>query len=147
MIARMPGEVFASEEELDALMARFAQRDMPNAEFSHRYHLTMAACSVLAGRSLDDIRDTILEVNAKNKVVQTTTGGYHETITVAWFLLIRSHLHSLPAETPRLLAVNSVLHAFVDKNVLLNYYSKERLMSWEARKAFVEPDIAALPEG
>lgn len=138
-------EVFESEAELDALMARFAARDMPNAEFSHRYHLTMAACMVFGGHTLDDIRTTILEVNAKNGVEQTTTGGYHETITVAWDALIRAHLASLPKEAPRLLAVNSVLHAFADKNALFAHYSRDLLMSWEARKGFVEPDLAPLP--
>ncbi len=138
-------KLFGSEEELDALMARIAAREMPNAEFSHRYHLAMAACTIIAGGSLDDVRSTILALNAANKVEQTTTGGYHETITVVWHALISAHLTSLPAETPRLQAVNSVLHEFEDKSVLLKHYSRDRIMSWEARKGFVGPDIAPLP--
>lgn len=138
-------EVFESEDELDALMARFAAREMPNAEFSHRYHLAMCACMVFDGHSLDDVRDTILAVNAKNGVEQTTTGGYHETITVAWFALIKTHIASLPEETPRLRAVNCVLHEFKDKYALLKHYSRDRIMSWEARKGYIEPDLAPLP--
>lgn len=138
-------EVFESEEELDALMARIVAREVPNAEFSHRYHLAMCACTVFSGGTLDDVRDTILALNAANKVEQTTTGGYHETITVAWHALIVAHLKSLPHETPRLLAVNSVLHEFQDKYTLLRHYSRDRIMSWEARKGFVAPDLAPLP--
>jgi hypothetical protein len=138
-------EEFGSEEELDALMTRIAAREMPNAEFSHQYHLAMATCTVMAGGTLDDIRSTILALNAANNVEQTTTGGYHETITVVWHALIRAHLASLPAKTPRLQAINSVLHEFADKFVLMRYYSRERIMSWEARKEFVGPDLAPLP--
>ena len=136
-------ETFRSEEELDALMARIAAREMPNAEFSHRLHLAMAACTIFAGGSLDDIRNTILALNAANKVEQTPSGGYHESITVVWDALIRSHLATL--ETTRLGAVNSVLHKFNDKQVLLQHYSKERIMSWQARTSFVEPDLEPLP--
>lgn len=138
-------EVFRSEEELDALMSRVRACDMPNDEFSHRYHLATAACLVFDGGGLDEIRSTILALNAANKVEQTLTGGYHESITVAWFRLIKSHLASLPPEAPRLLAVNSVLHEFQDKFVLLRHYSRDRLMSWEARKGFVDPDVSPLP--
>lgn len=138
-------ELFGSEEELDALMARIAAREIPNTEFSHRYHLAMATCTIIAGGTLDDVRSTILALNAENKVEQTTTGGYHETITAVWHALIRAHLSSLPIETPRLRAVNSVLHEFEDKSVLLRHYSRDRIMSWEARKSFVRPDIAPLP--
>lgn len=138
-------EVFESEAELDALMTRIAARDMPNTEFSHRHHLAMCACTVFADGTLDDVRATILALNAANKVEQTTTGGYHETITVAWCALIKAHIASLPQETPRLRAVNSVLHEFQDKYVLLRHYSRDRIMAWEARKAYVEPDLAPLP--
>lgn len=139
-------EVFRSEDELDALIARIAACDMPNDEFTHRYHLALAACKVVAGEGLEEIRTTILSLNASNNVEQTLTGGYHETITVAWHRLISAHLASLPEETPRLLAVNSVLHEFHDKMAVLRHYSRDRLMSWEARKGYVEPDIAPLPE-
>ncbi len=138
-------EVFEFEKELDTLMARIAAREMPNAEFSHRYHLAMATCTIIAGGTLDDIRATILALNTANNVEQTTTGGYHETITVVWDSLIRAHLASLPIETPRLRAVNSVLHEFQDKHVLMRFYSRDRIMSWEARKGFVEPDVTPLP--
>ena len=140
-------EVFASEEELDALIERIAALDVSNDEFTHRNHLAMAACTVFAGPkgSLDRVRATILALNAKNKVEQTLTGGYHETLTVAWHALISAHLASLPQEAPRLRAVNSVLHAFKDKSVILKHYSRDLVMSWDARKRFVEPDLAPLP--
>jgi hypothetical protein len=138
-------DVFRSEGELDELMARVRACQVPNAEFTHRNHLAMAACTVFEGGTLDDIRQAILALNEANKVEQTPTGGYHETLTVAWHALVAAHLRSLPDETPRLLAVNSVLHALSDKNVILNHYTKDRVMSWEARVAFAAPDVRPLP--
>lgn len=142
----MPAETFASEEELDRLMDRIAKCEVSNEEFSHRNHLAMAASKIFADATLDNVRDTILALNAANKVEQTTTGGYHETLTVAWYRLIKAHIASLPIEATRLLAVNSVLHAFSDKSVILRHYNRDTIMSWEARKSFVEPDLAPLPE-
>lgn len=139
-------EVFHTEEELDGLMERIRTLHMPNNEFTHRYHLAMCACTVIGGGTLDDVRATILALNASNGVEQTSTGGYHETLTVAWHALVTSHIASLPPETPRLLAVNSVLHAFMDKSVILGYYSRDRILSWEARIGFVAPDMRPLPQ-
>jgi hypothetical protein len=138
-------EVFRSEDELDAFITRIAARQMPNEEFSHRNHLAMAACTVFGGGSLEDVRATILALNQANGVEQTPTGGYHETLTVAWHALVAAHLRSLPVETPRLLAVNSVLHAYADKRAVLQHYSRDLVMSWEARRGFVEPDLKPLP--
>ncbi|HXH60537.1 MAG TPA: hypothetical protein VNI20_04200 [Fimbriimonadaceae bacterium] len=136
---------FESEEELDALMARVKACKVPNEEFSHRNHLAMAACTVFGGGTLEDIRATILALNEANGVEQTQTGGYHETLTVAWHALVKAHLASQHEGTGRLAAVNSVLCALDDKRIILRHYSRDLIMSWDARTQFVEPDLEPLP--
>jgi hypothetical protein len=58
---------------------------------------------------------------------------------LAQFLERRENGESLSATIARLLG-----GPLAARNVLLAFYSKERLMSVEARAAWVEPDIAAL---
>lgn len=140
--------VFESEEEIDALLDLISGLGLPNEEFTHREHLAFASSLALSDPkgSFERIKAGIMALNKSNNVGQTPTGGYHETLTVAWHSLISAHIASLPVETPRRLVVNSVLNAFADKRVILNYYSKDLIMSWTARIEFVPPDITPLPE-
>ena len=68
--------------------------------------------------------------------------GYHETMTQAWVRLVRVALvGAVDGESaddfcdrhPELL----------QKGRLEFFYSRGRLMSWEAKREFVEPDLAA----
>ena len=71
--------------------------------------------------------------------------GYHETMTQAWVRLV--HLTLSRGEA----AENA--DAFCDqqpqlmqKTRLQLFYSRERLMTWEAKREFVEPDLAQFHE-
>jgi hypothetical protein len=71
--------------------------------------------------------------------------GYHETMTQAWIRLVHLTLSDWGA------AESS--DAFCDqqpqlmqKTRLELFYSRERLMTWEAKREFVEPDLAQFHE-
>jgi hypothetical protein len=71
--------------------------------------------------------------------------GYHETKTQAWVRLVHLTLSDCGA------AENA--DAFCDqqpqlmqKTHLELFYSRERLATWEAKREFVEPDLAGLHE-
>lgn len=130
-----------------ALIAGFESQTVSRAEWTHRAHVRTAYL-YLREHSFDDalgrIRSGILALNAANGVANTPTGGYHETITVAFMRIIASTLrHYGPAETS---------DAFCDAHphlmtpfVLRLYYTRALINSPEARAAFIGPDIAPLP--
>jgi len=67
--------------------------------------------------------------------------GYHETMTQAWVRLV--HLTLSRGE------VAESADAFCDqqpklmqKTLLELFYSRERLTTWQAKREFVEPDLA-----
>ena len=71
--------------------------------------------------------------------------GYHETMTQAWVRLVHLTLS-------RGMIVESA-DAFCDrqpqlmqKTRLQLFYSRERLMTWEAKRQFVEPDLVQFHE-
>jgi len=134
---------FASDSELEALLAAFQEARIPRFAWTHREHLAVATLYVLQQRGLDEVRAGIQRLNEANGVPQTPTGGYHETITRVWMHLIGERLQ-MQVPTPPLEAVNDVLDAFGDKEFLLNYYSRERILSSEARYGWIEPDLKPL---
>jgi hypothetical protein len=103
-----------------------------------------AGCRV--GRN-GDVRTwcTIRRLNESFGGANTATGGYHETITAAYVTLLAQFLdrrqdgESLRNQTRRLLA-----GPLAAKDVLLSFYSRDRLMSVEARVAWREPDLTCL---
>jgi hypothetical protein len=138
---------YRSEAELQQLLQAFETCTLPYASWTHTAHLSVAAMLVLrhGDGALDAIRKGIQRLNASFGIEMTPTGGYHESITVAWTRLIANHLARLPDGTPPHDKVNSVVEAFTDKNVLLAHYSRDLMMSVDARYGFVEPDLKPLP--
>jgi hypothetical protein len=82
--------------------------------------------------------------NAAHEVPNTPTRGYHETMTQAWMRLVyRALEQSGPAGTAdRFLDDHPELSHM---KTLQLFYSRERLMSPDAKARFVEPDISPLP--
>jgi ribosomal protein S18 acetylase RimI-like enzyme len=129
------------------LVKAFEAQAIPLTEWNHRAHLRVAWNYVTRHpweEALRRMREGILAQNAKNKIDDQLTMGYHETLTVAWLRLI--------AGTIRRYGACATSEDFLDEQTWLTqrkllraYYSKERLVTWEAKRTFVEPDLAPLP--
>jgi hypothetical protein len=143
---RPPLSPFTADEIRD-LVAAFERCDIPRAAWNHRAHLTVALWYlVLYGPSEggERVRTGIKRLNAANGVPQTPDGGYHETITCFYLWAIGRYLRDAPHGASIADLANRLVAAWGDKNRPLEYYSRERLMSWEARTGWVEPDLRAL---
>ncbi|WP_294254516.1 hypothetical protein [uncultured Sphingomonas sp.] len=71
--------------------------------------------------------------------------GYHETITRAYVAGVRLFLEQA-GEGNLLAQINGLLASPMGRRDWpLRFYSRERLFSVEARRGFVEPDLALLP--
>ncbi len=78
--------------------------------------------------------------------VNDDTQGYHDTITRAYLRGVRMFLEETDATRPINELVNELLHSPMGKRDWpLRFWSKERLMSVEARRRWVEPDLRAMP--
>ncbi len=139
--------MYSTEFEIDDLLTRFENQTLAHEEWTHSAHLAMAALAVLnhGDQALDYIRTHIKRLNTAQGVVDTPTRGYHETLTVAWIAVVRAELKTISEEDTRQKKVNAVVEAFQDKTILLRYYSRDLIMSLEARHGFVEPDLEPLP--
>jgi len=131
-------------EEIEALVAGFEAGTLKREEWTHRAHLTMATWYLSkhptpAATRL--IRDGILKINAALGIVSNGDSGYHETITRFYIGMIGHHLGLDGHGEALLTSVNTLLATRGHKNLPLEYYSRQRLMSREARAGWVEPDL------
>jgi hypothetical protein len=126
----------------DEFLSAFEAAAFTRPEWTHEAHVRMAWLYLTrfpAPQALDLVRTGIQKLNAKIG----SPDGYHETITVAFVRVIGSRL--VPGERwPAFRARNPDL---LDRTLsaLLRHYTKDRLHSPEARRAFVEPDLVELP--
>jgi hypothetical protein len=136
-----------ASDEIHDLVAAFERCEIPRPAWTHRVHL-VTALWYLVHYGLDEggerVRSGIKRLNAANGVPQTVDGGYHETITCFYLWAIARHLRDAPpgASFPEL--ASTLVAAWGDKNRPLEYYSRDRLFSWEARTGWVEPDLKKL---
>lgn len=92
-------------------------------------------------RALTELRTRIRRLNDTHGTPNSETLGYHETITRAYVELIAALLGCFPPGTPVVECLRLLFASPVSaKDALLTYYSKDRLMSVEARHHWIEPD-------
>lgn len=132
----------------DELFQQFSACTLPAADWTHTAHLRIALLH-LHKMPLDDahilIRVGIIKLNASHALVETPVRGYHDTITRAWLVILaaaRDADRQSWSTTHHFLERHSPL---ANPHALLNFYSKERLLSKEARARFVDPDVQPLP--
>ncbi len=115
--------------------------------WTHRTHVRMAflyARGSSFSSALERMRRSIKAYNASQSTPESLESGYHETITVAFLRLIHDALlRSGPFPTAD--AFCDQHPELLDKAVLRKFYSRQRLITEEAKQNFVEPDLAELP--
>lgn len=138
---------FSSDAEIERIGRGLLDCSLPKAEWTHAGHFA-AACWLLrqADRdALSDMPGLIRRYNTATGVLNTDSSGYHETITLASLRAARTWLAER-REVALHEALNELLASRYGRaDWLLEYWSRALLFSVAARRAWVEPDLLALP--
>jgi hypothetical protein len=133
---------------LDDLVAAFRARTLTHAEWTHAAHLTVGACYVSRlgpAAALARLREEIPRLNERHGTPNTSTSGYHETITAAFVRLLDEGLATFAPEVALERRIAALLAGPLGgSRVLLGFWSRDVLMSPRARAEWVEPDLRAL---
>jgi hypothetical protein len=139
---------YDSIAEIESVVHGFQWCTLPRERWTHAAHLTIALWYHLRLQWPDAeklIRQSIQRFNEAHGIVTTPTGGYHETMTLFWIRMVRDYLDEVHSEKlPVLRLFNKLIERYGRKELPLEYYSRELLMSLEARANWVEPDLKAL---
>ncbi|MBW4634529.1 MAG: hypothetical protein KME30_22255 [Iphinoe sp. HA4291-MV1] len=138
---------FQTTAGIEDLIAAFENCTLPRCEWHHSAHLTIALWYLTQyekQEATNHIREGIQCYNAATGIQNTKNGGYHETITLFWIQIVHCYLLVAEANTSTLQLANRLLQTFNDKSLPLQFYSRDLLMSWEARTSWIEPDLKPL---
>ena len=140
---------FNSDVEIEHLGEGLLERTLPRAEWTHEAHLAATAYLLLRRPDVNldkELPGIIRRFNESVGGVNTATEGYHETITRVFLHGVRLFLSEAdPAEPIHELVNELLLTPMGRREWPLRFYSRERLLSVEARREFIPPDIGALP--
>lgn len=130
----------------DDFLAAFESCTLPFEQWNHRAHVRVAFLYATAHddeTATDRMRLGVRAYNKVNQVPESLEQGYHETVTQAFMYLICQAVEAT-RHKPTFEAFAEAWPELFDKRVLLQFYSRDRINSFEAKSSFVEPDLMPL---
>ena len=132
--------------EAEETVEQFEAATLPDWAWTHEAHL-ICALSVLSRFGMADapreMRQRITRYNEAVGKINSDTSGYHETVTVFWLKAVREYLSKDEKIYFDQDTIDKLLSSIdlANRNLFLKVYSKERVLSTEARKHNVAPDL------
>jgi len=131
----------------DRFLAGFEDCTRPLSQWHHREHIKVAYLYISRyslETAIAKMSWGIKAYNAAHQVEEGLDRGYHETLTQAWMRLVHCTFFEFgPSETADMFVDKHT--QLLSKRALLFFYSRDLIMSPEAKAHFVEPDLAPLP--
>ncbi|MBF2017741.1 MAG: hypothetical protein IGS23_21600 [Rivularia sp. T60_A2020_040] len=138
---------YQTEAEIESLINRFKNCTLAPSEWNHTAHLTVALWYLTRyneQKAMNYICQAIQRYNAAIGIKTTKNSGYHETLTLFWIKIVSHYLSFIQEKNSILKMAIAISNAYNDKYLPFQYYSRDLLMSWEARTSWVEPDLKPL---
>jgi hypothetical protein len=133
-----------TRESVDSFVTRFEQCRVSKNEWTHEAHLVVGFWYVLTrGRpaALSAMRSGIVRHNESVGTPNTATEGYHETITRLYLDGIVTFVAERPERSFEDQLAALLASPLGRSSWPLTRYSRSRLFSAQARRAWVEPDL------
>lgn len=137
------------DDAIDRIGRGLTDRSLPKAEWTHQAHFAATLWLMRRDPPIDLPRAMPGLIRAYNEAVggvNSDTAGYHETITQASLAAARALLERYGADTPLSAVLRDLMASELGQpGWLMRYWSKDRLMSTTARRAWLAPDLAPFP--
>ena len=148
-MTEFPVRHFLSEEAVADVGEGLLDCTLSREQWTHGAHLAATVYLVLKHPKIDldvELPGIISRYNESVGTANSDSGGYHDTITRAYLGGIRLFLSKTDVARPVDELVNELLMTPMGRRDWpLRFWSKELLFSVEARRKWVEPDLAPMP--
>lgn len=148
--AALKTEAFNTFDEIESLVHGFETGTLSRSQWDHKAHLTVACWYLVCypePEATRRIREGIQQYNKAVGIVTARESGYHETMTMFWINMVKCFLKRATLECSLVGLMNDLTKRYANKHLPFDYYSRDLLMSWQARRNRVEPDLKPLPCG
>jgi hypothetical protein len=139
---------FTSDKEIAVIGCGLLDRSLPETMWTHAAHFAATLWLLRNSPEIELASEMPGFIRGYNEAIggaNTDTSGYHETITQASIRAARAFLKATPAQS-LFATCNALMRSPLgEPDWLLQYWTRPRLFSVEARRAWLEPDIKELP--
>jgi hypothetical protein len=139
---------FTSDEEIATIGLGLLERTLPKTAWTHAAHFAATLWLLRCRPDVEISREMPGFIRGYNEATggaNTERSGYHETITQASIRAARAFLVEAPPR-PLFVTCNALMRSRLGSpEWLLEYWTRSRLFSVEARREWLEPDIKRLP--
>ena len=132
--------VVVDDRAAELILAHFSDCTLPKPQWTHEAHVVVCwgvLQEMEPEHALTHLRQAIRRYNEATGVANTTTDGYHETITAYYVGAVAS---LLPCDVTDALAA-----ARCRRSAPLDHWSPAALFTPTARAGWVDPDLVPLP--
>lgn len=140
---------FSSGTDIERIGQGFLDRSLPKMEWTHAAHFAATLWLLRAHPELDlraKLPGFIRAYNEATGGINSDTMGYHETITQTSLRAAQEFQARHAPSAPLHAVVNELMESSLGRpDWLMTYWSRERLFSVQARRAWLEPDLQPLP--
>jgi len=139
---------FCSDDEIETIGLGLLDRTLPKTVWTHAAHFAATLWLLQCRPDVELSREMPGIIRGYNEATggaNTDTSGYHETITQASIRAARAFL-SDGLRRPLFVTCNALMQSRLgEPEWLLEYWTRSRLFSVEARRTWMEPDLKELP--
>lgn len=137
-------DYLSSIEKLSAFVDDFSTGRLPASAFDHPAHVATAAfylCTADEAVVRDRLRQQIRAFNVAKGGSNSSTAGYHETLTRFWIERIAMFLRGRPPAQETIEVIRAAVREFGPQGGLFrSYYSFDVAASPLARESWIAPD-------
>ncbi|KCZ98329.1 hypothetical protein HPO_10507 [Hyphomonas polymorpha PS728] len=136
-----------TDEEIEHIARGVLACTLPREAWTHTAHFAFAIWmqAERGGDILPAVRAAICAYNVAVGVENTDRAGYHETITAASLAVVAAHVAAHPGASNAALLAALLAGPCGRSDWIFAHWSKERLLSVEARREWTPPDLQPLP--
>jgi hypothetical protein len=129
-------------EAIASVVQKFERCEFRPSEFHHLDHLTVITCYLEQA----PLRQALARMRAalERFIAHYQAKGYNETITRFWVAKVAQILVTQAGDLPLPEQIERVHRALDNKELVFDYYSRERVLSQEAKEKWLEPDLRQL---
>jgi hypothetical protein len=139
---------FTSDEEIVTIGTGLLDRALPKSVWTHAAHFAATLWLLECRPEVEISREMPGIIRGYNEATggeNTDSSGFHATITQASIRAARAFLAEA-APGPLWVKCNALMQSRLgDPGWLLEYWTRSRLFSVEARRGWLEPDLKSLP--
>jgi hypothetical protein len=132
-----------TDEDLERFVRDFEETRLPRSEWTHAMHLTVALV-YLVRHGQDEATERMRRGIQRLNFHYGNHTGYHETITLAWIAVVSRFLAARPGSQSLATLSRELIAECGARDYLLRFYSRDVLMSEEARRRWVRPDLSPI---